>query len=99
MWTCNGTAAQRWTAVGGTLQTSNNKCLDVAWGSTANGADIQIVTCNGNPAQQFVLSAAGDLVNPQANKCVDIRDWNAGEGARLQLWDCAGTLNQKWRRG
>ncbi len=98
MWTCNGSAAQRWTSVGGTLQTSNNKCLDVAWGSTANGANIQIVTCNGNPAQQFVLSAAGDLVNPQANKCIDIRDWNGDDGARLQRWDCAGTLNQKWRR-
>jgi streptogrisin C len=28
--------------------------------------------CNGNPAQQFVLSGAGDLVNPQANTCVDM---------------------------
>jgi streptogrisin C len=99
MWGCNGTAAQRWTSVGGTLQTSNNKCLDVAWGSTANGAAIQIVTCNGNPAQQFVLSAAGDLVNPQANKCVDIAEWNGNDGARLHLWDCVGGLNQKWRRG
>ena len=71
----------------------------MAWGSTANGAVIQIVGCSGNPAQQFVLSAAGDLVNPQANKCVDIKDWNADDGARLQLWDCAGGANQKWRRG
>ncbi len=99
MWGCNQSAAQRWTAVNGTLQTSNNKCLDVAWGSTANGAAIQIVGCSGNPAQQWVLSAAGDLVNPQANKCIDIADWNGNDRARLQLWDCAGTLNQKWRRG
>ncbi|WP_305782473.1 ricin-type beta-trefoil lectin domain protein [Symbioplanes lichenis] len=98
MWTCNQTNAQRWTFVNGTLQTQNNKCLDVAWGSTANGAAIQIVGCSGNAAQQFVLSAAGDLVNPQANKCVDIKDNNAGDGAKLQLWDCAGTANQKWRR-
>ena len=55
--------------------------MDVAWGSTANGAAIQIANCSGNPAQQFVLSAAGDLVNPQANKCVDIADWN-GERRR-----------------
>ncbi|GAA4958501.1 S1 family peptidase [Actinoplanes utahensis] len=99
MWSCNGTAAQRWEQVGGTLRTGNGKCLDVPWGSTANGVILQIVSCSGNPAQQWVLSAAGDLVNPQANKCADIKDWNSGDRAQLQLWDCAGTANQKWRRG
>ncbi len=99
MWTCNGTAAQRWEATGGTLRTGNNKCLDVAWGSTANGAAIQIANCSGNPAQQWVLSGAGDLVNPQANKCLDIGASNAADGARLVLWECQGGANQKWRRG
>src|SRR4051812_26094361 len=98
-WGCNGSGAQKWTSVNGTLQTSDNKCMDVAWGSTANGAVIQIATCSGNAAQQFVLSPAGDLVNPQANKCVDIKDWNGNWGAALQTWDCAGTANQKWHRG
>ena len=73
--------------------------MDVAWGSTDNGAVIQIANCSGNPAQQFVLSAAGDLVNPQANKCVDVTDWNGNAGARLQLWECDGAANQKWRPG
>jgi streptogrisin C len=75
------------------------KCMDVAWGSRDNGAVIQLATCSGNPAQQFVLSGAGDLVNPQANKCVDVKDWNSDNGARLQLWECTGYSNQKWRRG
>ena len=65
----------------------------------ANGAVIQIATCSGNAAQQFVLSAAGDLVNPQANKCVDIQGWNGNDGAPLVLWDCVGGANQKWHRG
>ncbi|WP_433392298.1 ricin-type beta-trefoil lectin domain protein [Micromonospora sp. KLBMP9576] len=98
-WACNDSNAQTWSFTGGTMRTQNNKCMDVAWGSTANGATIQIANCSGNPAQQFVLSAAGDLVNPQANKCVDISEWNNSDGARLQLWECAGTANQKWRRG
>lgn len=55
--------------------------------------------CSGNAAQQFVLSAAGDLVNPQANRCVDIAAWNADDGAQLHLLDCVGGANQKWRRG
>jgi hypothetical protein len=73
--------------------------MDVAGGSTANGAIVQLYTCNGTGAQQFVLNAASDLVNPQANKCVDIKDWNGNEGARLQLWDCRGGANQKWHKG
>lgn len=72
--------------------------MDVAWGSTSNGARVQLATCNGNAAQQFVLNSAGDLVNPQANKCVDVADWSWSNGSRLQLWDCAGSANQKWWR-
>jgi streptogrisin C len=51
---------------------------------------IQLANCSGNPAQQFVLSAAGDLVNPQASSFVDVKDFNSAAGTRLQLWDCAG---------
>jgi streptogrisin C len=96
MWDCNGTGAQSWTFHADGTVRALGKCMDVAWGSTANGATIQLVACNGNPAQKFVLSGAGDLVNPQANKCVDIKDWNGASGARLQTWECGGTANQKW---
>lgn len=96
VWRCDGSANQAWTFIDGAVRTSQNMCLDVAWGSTADGAAIQVATCSGNPAQQFVLTDAGDLVNPQADKCVDIADWNPADGAVLQLWTCAGTANQKW---
>ncbi|PRY38716.1 beta-1,3-glucanase family protein [Umezawaea tangerina] len=98
VWNCTGGTNQKWQFVDGTLRTENNKCMDVAWGSTANGAAVQIATCSGNPAQQWVLSGAGDLVNPQANKCVDIADWNPNNDAVLQTWECGGTANQKWHR-
>jgi streptogrisin C len=99
MYTCNGTNAQRWNHVNGQLQTANGKCLDAAGGGTANNTPIQIVGCHNHPAQQFVFSAAGDLVNPVSNRCVDIRDWNGNDGAQLILYDCHGGANQKWRRG
>ena len=99
MWGCNSTNAQKWTFEGGALKSQNDKCMDVAGGSTANLAAIQLYTCNGTGAQQFVLNGAGDLVNPQANRCVDIDGWNANDGARLILWDCVGGANQKWRKG
>jgi streptogrisin C len=99
MWGCNGTGAQRWASVNGQLQTGNGKCLDAAGGGIGNNTPIQIVGCHAHPAQQFVLTAAGDLVNPVSNRCVDIRDWNANDGAQLILYDCHGGANQKWRRG
>ena len=61
-------------------------------------AGRQLYTCNGTPAQQFVPSAAGDLVNVTANKCVDIMNINPELGARLHLWTCVGAAQQKWAR-
>jgi streptogrisin C len=95
MWDCNGTAAQRWTFVDGTVR-AGGKCMDVAWASTANGAAIQLANCSGNLAQRFTMTGAGDLVSVLANKCVDINAWNGSNGARLITWPCAGTANQKW---
>ncbi|MDT5042115.1 MAG: streptogrisin [Actinoplanes sp.] len=100
LWVCGNTGAQSWTFVNGTLRTMESKCMDVAGGSTANGAVVQIARCtSNNPAQQWVFSGAGDLVNPQANKCLDIKDRNGNrDGAALQLWDCTGQADQKWHR-
>jgi hypothetical protein len=98
MWTCNNSAAQKWTFTGNTVQ-AGGKCMDVAGGATGNGSAVQLYTCNGTGAQQFVLSGAGDLVNVAANRCVDIVNRNTADGARLHLWDCTGTTNQKWHRG
>jgi Ricin-type beta-trefoil lectin domain len=87
-----------WTSTpDGTLR-AYGKCMDVAWGSKADGATVQLVTCNGNAAQRFTLTSRGDLVNAQSDKCVDVADWNTTNGARLQQWSCAGTANQKWWR-
>ncbi|WP_086750333.1 RICIN domain-containing protein [Streptomyces scabiei] len=97
IWDCAGTANQKWDFRGDGTVRSLGLCMDVAWGSRDDGAVIQVARCSGNPAQQFVLSTAGDLVNPQADKCVDVKDNGTGDGARLQLWTCAGTPNQKWR--
>lgn len=95
MWNCNGTNAQRWTFVNGTVR-AGGLCMDVAWGNTANGTTVQLANCSGNPAQQFVLSGAGDLVSVLANKCVDIVNHNPNDGARLIIYECTGNPNQKW---
>ncbi|MDX3076791.1 ricin-type beta-trefoil lectin domain protein [Streptomyces sp. NPDC088354] len=99
IWNCNGRANQKWEfASDGTLR-ALGLCMDVAWGSHENGAVIQLANCHDSGAQQFRLSAAGDLVNPQADKCVDVVDEGTGAGTRLQLWTCNGQSNQKWHKG
>jgi hypothetical protein len=94
---CTGAANQKWDFRGDGTVRSLGLCMDVARGSKDDGAVIQLARCSGNPAQQFVLNKAGDLVNPQANKCVDAKDNGTAAGTRLQQWSCAGTPNQKWR--
>ncbi|MEU0118752.1 ricin-type beta-trefoil lectin domain protein [Streptomyces bobili] len=94
---CSGTANQKWVFNGDGTVRSLGMCMDVAWGSREDGAVIQLARCSGNPAQQFVMSTAGDLVNPQADKCVDVKDSATGNESKLQLWTCSGTPNQKWR--
>jgi beta-glucanase (GH16 family) len=95
---CNQTVAQQWTFEADGTVRAMGKCMDVAWGSTQNGAIIQIVNCNGNPAQRFVLTGAGDLVNPQSGKCVDVEAWGTANGSKLLQWECHGGSNQKWHR-
>ncbi|MGW7385218.1 ricin-type beta-trefoil lectin domain protein [Streptomyces sp. NPDC054794] len=97
LWDCAGSANQKWDFRGDGTVRSLGLCMDVAYGSRDDGAAIQLARCSGNPAQQFVMSPAGDLVNPQANKCVDAKDNGTGNGTKLQLWQCSGTPNQKWR--
>ncbi|WP_416072288.1 ricin-type beta-trefoil lectin domain protein [Streptomyces sp. ME18-1-4] len=99
IWDCNGLAQQSWRFMSDGTVRALGLCMDVAWGATGNGAVIQLATCSGNPAQQFRLNSAHDLVNPRADKCVDVKDRQTGNGTRLQLWDCNGRDNQKWSRG
>lgn len=96
IWTCNGTAAQRWTFQGDGTVRAGGLCMDLAWGDSTNGTTVQIVNCNGNVAQQWVLSGAGDLVSIAANKCVDVQGWNGSNGTKLVIWECHGGANQKW---
>lgn len=59
LYTCNGSAAQRFTfRSDGTIYNANtNKCVD---NKNANGVDLQLWTCNGALAQKFLLSITGN---------------------------------------
>ncbi|MFF1907748.1 ricin-type beta-trefoil lectin domain protein [Kitasatospora sp. NPDC058218] len=97
LYTCNGTAAQRW-AVGsdGTVR-ALGKCLDVNAGGTADGTKVQLWDCNGTGAQRWSYNAAThDLVTVPANKCLDVAGGSPADGTATRIWTCTGGGNQKW---
>ena len=79
---------------GGAITGLAGKCVDVAGASSADGAAVQLYTCNGTAAQQW--SRPGDGTLRALGKCLDIKDQGTADGAQLQLWSCAGGANQQW---
>ncbi|MDG4786829.1 glycosyl hydrolase family 18 protein [Micromonospora sp. WMMD1102] len=71
------------------------KCVDVAAASTANGAAIQLYTCNGSNAQRWTVGTDGTL--RALGKCADITAASTANGAKVQLYDCNGTGAQVWQ--
>ena len=72
--------------------------MTVAGGSTANGAQVQLSTCNGSGAQNWTAGTNGSLVNTQSNKCLDANGGSTANGTQLIIWTCHGGTNQRWTR-
>jgi hypothetical protein len=72
------------------------KCIDDAGASTANGAAIQIFTCNGTGAQSWAWNS-GDGTLRTLSKCMDVTGGATANGTPIQLWDCNDTGAQEWR--
>jgi glucosylceramidase len=70
------------------------KCVDVAGGSSADGAAVQLYTSNGTAAQQW--SRPGDGTLRALGKCLDVAGQGTADGSQLQLWSCTGAANQQW---
>ena len=79
---------------------SSKLCLDIAAGSTANGAKVQQQACNGSASQHFELRADTNgswrLVDVASGKSLDVTDMSTANGAKLQQWTTAGTDNQRF---
>jgi hypothetical protein len=95
VYTCNGTAAQSWTAEPNGTVKAYGKCLDVAGGNTADGTLVELTTCNGSGAQNWQPQSNGELANPQSGKCLDDTS-SGGSGTQLEIWDCNDGANQQW---
>jgi chitinase len=70
------------------------KCVDVASASTADGAAVQLYTCNGSVAQQWTVGSDGTI--KALGKCMDVTAASTASGAKIQLYTCNGSAAQKF---
>jgi len=92
---CDGSAAQQWSARSdGTLR-ALGKCLDATGRGTANGTKIEVWDCNGGTNQQW-QAYNGGYRNPVSGRCLDDPGASTTDGTQLVLWDCNGGANQQW---
>jgi len=81
-------------AATGTITGLGGKCVDVSGASTANGAKIQLWTCNGTSAQSWTMGTDGTV--RALGKCMDVASGATANGTKVQLWDCNGSSAQQW---
>ncbi|MCI1665504.1 MAG: RICIN domain-containing protein [Atopobiaceae bacterium] len=107
IWTSNGTVAQRFLAIGTDLivsgtgfvveNVSTGKVLDVAGGSTDNGATVQLYASNNTTAQKFRLVSQGSgvyyLVSARSGKYLDV-DTTTNE--KIQQWAGPSGDSMRW---
>ncbi|MFE7895881.1 lectin [Streptomyces sp. NPDC057412] len=96
IWTCNTTAAQRWTIGTDNTFRALGKCLDIDNAGTADGTKIQLWTCNGTAAQVWTPQTDGTIRNPRSGKCLDASGGTWNDGTPVHLWTCHTGPNQKW---
>jgi hypothetical protein len=82
-------------ASAGPITGLGGKCVDVAAGSSANGAHVQLYDCNGTAAQSWTVGNADNTVRA-LGKCMDVTSASTASGAKVQLYDCNGTAAQQW---
>lgn len=82
------------------LNPTSGKTLDVANGSTADGADAQIYSPNGTPAQKWHVTRDDEgfytLTNIGSNKNLDVTGGSAKQGTRVEIWSGNSGCAQKW---
>lgn len=83
------------------LAADTRMCLDLANGSTANGANIQVYTRNDSDAQKFKASPATEagvfkLINAGSSKVVDVKGGVAKNGQNIQQYTSNSGQGQLW---
>ncbi|KAL4268370.1 Carbohydrate-binding module family 13 protein [Pleurotus pulmonarius] len=99
---CVGGDSQSWVFNGGSVTIfGGTKCLDAPGGNTADGAQMQIWTCQpGNPNQQWSYTFDYRLAWTNQGKCLDLPGGISSDNTRIQTWECQDSNpNQVWNTG
>ncbi|WP_229864661.1 ricin-type beta-trefoil lectin domain protein [Streptomyces djakartensis] len=97
IYTCNGSAAQKWQISGDTLVNSNSgKCLTVKGGASTNGTAVVIMPCTSGVSQKWEYGTHGitRLYNPATDSCLDLVDYTNSRDGRM--WECTGKKQQQF---
>lgn len=117
MYSLNGGAGQKWTLSSswaaakenpvedGTYYIcstiNSNKVLDVAGGSTKDGANIQLYSRNNTPAQRFDVEYVGNgyyrIISEASGKVLDIQAGSSKSGTNVWQYGWNNTSAQLWR--
>ena len=74
-----------------------DSCMDDYRNNAANGAIVDIFTCNGTAAQQWTRSGAqGKQQIMVHGKCLDVYRNGTSDGYVVELFTCNGGANQEW---
>jgi beta-glucosidase len=69
-------------------------CLDLAGDSNADGAKVEIYTCNGTNGQQWTIEPDGTI--QVDGKCLDVAGGGTTNGTLVDLFTCNGSGAQGW---
>ena len=70
-------------------------CLDLAGDSNADGAKVDIYTCNGTNGQQWTIEPNSTV--EADGKCLDVAGGGTANGTPVDLFTCNGTGAQVWQ--
>jgi len=96
LWSCDNSAAQKWTLPGDGTIRSGSYCLDIPNANRTKGTKVQLYKCNGTKAQAWTFASNGAITNPNSGLCLDSQSGKTTNGNPIWTWTCNGTAAQKW---
>jgi hypothetical protein len=75
----------------------HGKCLSTAGNSAANGAKVQLYTCNGASSELWEIDGGyGELSNPASGRCLEDPSSSKTNGTQLDIRSCNSAPSQNW---
>jgi len=97
IYTCNGTAAQKWTLTssGELVSEASGKCLnDAAYGG--QGSKVILWTCGNYANEHWAHTTAGQYTLAYNGLCLNDPAYSTANGTQLIIWACGAYASERW---